>query len=352
MITQTLYLPSTPLNVLVSIALATQRPTENAQLWLIDQKQTEHNPYFEALQSWQNSPFEKVLIYGAGIGQSKRQFRACLFNEFAEALAVFSPNQVAVGSDRRVEFQFIMQHLRSQQAVTGVYLDDGLYSYAGRSSVWHKDLINAVLKKMAYGRWWQEPSTVGASAWIEQAWLFAPQQAVAELQVKQMSTLPPEWFSSPPILEFSQVLAEQLAFNISVLSSMDCLLLIPHPNNIKKIPGYETRIRKQICAWLEGGLNVAVKYHPRVEEKDVLQLKDLGVKQVVPSQLAFEFCLPALKSSSQVVGDVGTALLTTRWLRPDIEAIAVLDENDAFQQSFIPLLQAMKVTVVSHSEEL
>lgn len=348
MVNTTLYLPSTPLNILVSIALAVQRPQERAQLWLIDQKQLENNPYLLALQSWYESPFEAVSIFGTGNGQSKREFRPRLFAELTNALDEFMPIRVAVGSDRRVEFQYIMQHLSHDQTVTGVYLDDGLYSYAGRPSVWYKDWINAMLKKIAYGRWWQEPSTVGASSWIEQAWLFSPQHAVAALHTKQIKTLQPEWFSSQPMIEFSRILAAQLAYDVSALNTMDCLLLVPHPNNIKKIPGYETRIRKQVIAWVSDGLDVAVKYHPRVVEEDILQLQTLGVKQVVPSQLAFEFCLPALKKSSQVVGDVGTALLTTRWLRPDVEVIAVLDEHDSFQRSFIPLLLAMQITVVDH----
>ena len=355
---KTLYLPSTPLNVLVSCAVAVHQQAisqnnEQAQLWLIDQKNSENNPYFNALQQWQNSPFEEVYLFSAEQkGQSKLQHRREIFAELLQAVKDLRPTQVAVGSDRRVEFQYVMQSLKQiKQPAKGLYLDDGLYSYAGRPQHVIKDGINTLLKKIAYGWWWQEPKTVGASNWINQAWLFAPNKAVQQLQGKDLVSLEQDWFKDEKIVELSHLVAKQLQFDVSGLIALDVMILIPHPNNIKKIPGYKKRIQQLVHQLKKQEKKVGIKYHPRTEANDFLGLLDFGASVVVPSQLAFEFCLPLFSKNCQIVGDIGTALLSCKWLRPELKVCAVLDENESFQEKYITLTQSMGIRVTNQIEK-
>ncbi len=358
--TKTLYMPSTPLNVLVSCALAVQNnqktsiEPESAQLWLIDQKNSESNPYFLALQKWQDSPFEKVDIFSGNTdGQNKISHRKQLFKKLTTAIKSFQPNQVAVGSDRRVEFQFVMQLLkRLHLSAKGIYLDDGLYSYAGRPYNVLKDGINALLKKLAYGFWWREPKTVGASSWINQAWLFAPNNAVELLKDKPLKQLQAKWFTTQEILNLSQLVAQELKYNTADLATLDVVILIPHPNNIKKMPGYKGRIQQLVNRLASQGKRIGVKYHPRTKERDLLALMDSGAAEVIPTQIAFEFCLPVFNAKCHIIGDVGTALFTCKWLRPDLPLTAVLDEHDDFQRRFITISNTMQIHVTNQLEDI
>jgi hypothetical protein len=351
-------MPSTPLNVLVSSALALQKNNgtlaESAQIWLIDQKNTQSNPYYLALKDWQESPFEKVSIFSANSErQNKLAHRKAVFNKLASEIESFLPKQIAVGSDRRVEFQFVMHWLTKMHIKTnGIYLDDGLYSYAGRPYHFMKDSINGLLKKIVYGSWWREPKTVGASSWIKQAWLFAPDQAVYLLKHKQINRLEPDWFKTQEIIHLSQLVAQQLNYDTADLTSLDVILLIPHPNNIKKIPGYTNRVRRLVQRLAEQDKRIGVKYHPRSKEQDSLELASFGAKEIIPAQMAFEFCLPVFNKECHIVGDVGTALFTCKWLRPDLKVTAVLDENDEFQQRFISISQIMGIHVMNQIEDV
>lgn len=359
-----LYMPSTPLNVLVSSAYALQRQKqskkipppciEKAELWLIDQKKVANNPYLFALLAWKESPFQAVKIFsGVQKGKKKVAERRQNFAQIKAGLATFSPQNVMVGSDRRVEFQFALAHLQScGTPAQGVYLDDGLYSYMGRKSSVLKDSVNAMLKKITYGFWWQEPRVVGASNWIQEAWLFAPEQAVPLIQKKKCHALKAEWFRVPEILQLSQLVANELKFDTAVLSTLDVMLLIPHPANIQKMPGYQSRLQTVVRQLCQQGKQVGVKYHPRSPTEDFLALKSQGDVEIIPSAFAFEFCLPNLASHCQVIGDLGTALLTSKWLRPDLSVYAVLDEADSFQKSFIALNQKLDITVIHQLEEL
>lgn len=355
--TRILYLPSTPLNVLVSCAVALHNQSQAdeviQELWLIDQKDSASNPYMDAMLAWSDSPFKEIKLFKASSQEkSKLQHRKLLFKELKQFISIFQPEFIGVGSDRRVEFQYVMSLNSNGKTVQGWYLDDGLYSYAGRPYHCLKDNLNGWLKKLFYGTWWQEPKTVGASGWINKAWLFLPEKAVAALQEKEQVKLQPSWFKVPEIISLSSLLADQLDFDLKKLVDVDVVLLLPHPNNIKKMPGYVGRIQEVVEKLHRQGKTVAVKYHPRAQVVDELGLKQKGVSHIIPSQLAFEFCLPSLSQNCIVVGDVGTALLSSKWLRPDVNVYAVLDEQDEFQNKFISLTQTMGINVIDQIEEV
>ncbi|KUJ73004.1 polysialyltransferase family glycosyltransferase [Thiomicrospira sp. WB1] len=362
----TLYLPSTPLNVLVSVALAVHQrqsmPEARSVLWLIDQSNTRANLYYESVLVWEDSPFDSVQILPGlvknGIGRGKLAERRRNFQQIDQWLSQFQaqnglPNVVATGSDRRVEFQYVMHRLSQLGArPTGWYLDDGLYSYAGRPHHWLKDGVNALLKKLVYGFWWQEPQTVGASSWIDQAWLFRPKAAVKPLQQKTVHALSEDWFRASPVQAFCGTLMEKQGVVPSAIESVQTLVLIPHPNNQTKIHGYARQVQALVKRLLDQGQHVAVKYHPREQAYDALELAMDAKVSVLPSDLAFEMLLPALPETARIIGDVGTALLTAKWLRPDLRSYALLNEADAFSRRFIPLMQAMGITTVGSIQDL
>lgn len=354
---RTLYLPSTPLNLLVSVAHALRfRDSQRAWLCLIDQK-TADSPYASVLKRWDDSPFESVeVLCQPTKSESKRDARKAVFASLKQMVMNVQPTRIGVGSDRRVEFQYAMHQASrfdGRDAVTGFYLDDGLYSYAGRPYKWYKDKINSLLKKLAYGFWWEEPTTVGASSWIDEAWLFESKKAVSEItRGKKVCSIEQEWFVAEQVKQFSSSVLKAFDFDAKLLSEVDMLVFIPHPNNVLKMRGYEQNLKASISTLKAQKKRIAVKYHPRVEEEDFFSLRALGVEVIVPAKLASEFVLPALKRECYVVGDVGTALLTVRWIRPELEVFSILSESDPFQNKFVGLMHAMGVHVVKSIGEV
>lgn len=348
-----LFMPSTPLNVLISAAVALQFPQAEKRLWLIDQKRCQNNPYYQALLAWKETPFVEVQLFCAeakGLIEKMHERRRN-FAALQAGVEAAQPDIIAVGSDRRVEFQFAMHCLhRLGLKPKGIYLDDGLYSYAGRASSLYKDGLNSLLKKLAYGLWWEEPGTVGASSLIEEAWLFKPVQAVAALHDKVHVELQSKWFNDARLAAFSLTVAEVLKVDIQHLSELDLLVMVPHPNNLVKMPGRAEQIKAYVKAQRVAGKRIGVKYHPRTASEDFLHLLDAGAETLLPAQLAFEFVLPVLKAGCTVVADVGTVLLTTKWLRPDLLSVAILDEQDGFQKQFASLFKTMGVAVVTEYE--
>lgn len=344
-----LYLPSTPLNILVSAAHAVQFHSENeAAICLIDQRNIENNVYMKALSHWSESPFQTIIVLpGQASGKEKLAERKRNFKVLRELVFQFEPEMVATGSDRRIEFQFVMHLLaRPGKKVEGIYLDDGLYSYAGKPSKWYKDWTNNWLKKIIYGRWWEEPITVGASSKVHQAWLFSPENSVRAITSgKQVFELNGDMFLHPVIKKLTSKVMSEFNENPEDYQQLNTLFFVAHPNNAAKMIGYEKRLKQMIQEQISQGKRVAIKYHPRVAQGDPFSLMKLGVKHQVPSLLASEFILPILPKKCEVIGDVGTAMLTCHWLRPDLSLKAILSSSDPFQKQFIPLMQAMSIPV-------
>jgi len=344
-----LYLPSTPLNILMSASHAVHFASEQvAQVWLIDQAQAEPNIYTDILNAWPESPFQQVKQFEGGAGFKKLSVRKNNFKEFEVLLSAFKPNTLAVGSDRRIEFQYIWHYLilHGQNPLKSLYLDDGLYTYSGRSSSVWKDGFNSLLKKWVYGQWWEEPVTVGASSKINQAWLFLPELAKKEIvQDKQVICFQAEWLQSDEILSLSRNVMEAFSENILDYQTIDILWFLPHPDNAAKMQNYVVNVKVAIQSLINKGYRVAVKYHPRVTEKDPFNLAASQGVSVIPHKMASEFILPALSAETRVMGDVGTAMLTCKWLRPDIDVMAFLSETDPFQAKFIPLMRKMGIRI-------
>jgi len=311
------------------------------------------------LQNWPRSPFTEVdILTGSAKGWvEKRQQRKAVFERLSNLVQMVNFDAVAVGSDRRIEFQYVMQLCRKKQKASqtkGWYLDDGLYSYAGRPHHWLKDGLNGLLKKLSYGFWWQEPKTVGASAWIDTVWLFDPCNANIQLKNKHAEKLDVSWFKHRRITEYSQKLFSLFGINDDLtekLVDVDVCLLVPHPNNIEKMSGYAGRIDSLKKYVADKNLKLAVKYHPRTEGVDPLNLVQDSQALLVPANLAFEFFLTQLNQKTKLIGDVGTSLLTAKWLRPDLIGVAVITGDSQMELGTSKVLQQHSVAVKSNMVE-
>lgn len=347
-----LYLPSTPLNLLLSVAMALQAPKSvQAKLIYIDQREVKHNRFLETLRDWSGSPFVQAdVLSGAAKGLAKLTERRANFAWLTKYLWDWMPAEVVVGSDRRIEFQYVMSLLEQHQPAQGIYLDDGLYSYAGKPTTWFKSKLSQWLHRVIYGDWWQEPETVGASPWIKQAWLFQPAQAISPLQQKDLQRIEPEWLMTPVMRDFAQALWRAFSRQTE-LPDCDVLLLLPHPNNVLKMPDYEPAVRRRLTQWLDQGKRVAVKYHPRVGDEDPWQLSVKTGVTLLPSALPTEVVYLLLPSGVTVAADVGTAVLTANWLRPDLSLQVELNSEDGFQARFLPIMRRLGIPIMENKEK-
>lgn len=316
-----LFLASTPFNVLTAAMVAFELPEgDSAELGLIDQSETTAI-FREALFQWQSNPFTSINVLSTKIqGSQKRQQRKMFFNLIQERLSDFKPSWIYTGNDRRIEFQYAMAHSNAK----GVYLDDGTYTYLGRKTHWLKDkIIDNIVKKLAYGLWWKQPSTIGASAWIDKAIVAFPDSAIPEVRRKGCKKLP----ENLSRIEFTELSKLCITDNQQDLSSIDVLILLPHSSSANSE-------LKKIAQVIPANSNkIAYKHHPRTEpsqkstEKMSCMWSIPSGSDEIQATTPMEILLPLLSSQCVVIGSSSTALLTAKWLRPELRVISTTVDN-------------------------
>lgn len=341
-----LYLPSTPFNLLLCFVDALSRE-EDCILIYIDQKAA--TPYISELEKLSCSPFKKVFsLYGKATAVQKLKERKYNFNFLRSLIEQYDIDEVVVGSDRRIEFQFVMHELRlKQKNVVASYIDDGLYSYLAWQRPWWKYIANSLVKKLFYGLWWREPSMPGCSSYINQSILISPEKALPCLLDKKVKTLDLSQFDNARLKNWTAMLLDAFQCNIAAVSNIDVCFILPHPNDLKKMPNYVENLKSQIQSRIAQGQTVGVKYHPRVTDKDLFGLNQFDNIVLIPNALAFEFLIPFLNQHADIIGDYTTVMLTSKMLRGDLNVIASIETNNNYEQPLLSVMKLFGVTIVN-----
>ncbi len=270
----------------------------------------------------------------------------------AEIINQIKPKHIYSGNDRRVEFQYCMYRASELKlGPVGYYMDEGTFTYVGRkaSNNISDKIVDSVFKKLFYGRWWNHPATVGASDWISTVYVSFPESIHALLKEKNIVHLSLEFWKSHLLKTFCELLIDDIG-RPKGLFDFDLVVTLPHESIMHANPDYKNQIKKLIVGQIEKNLNVAVKYHPRDTEIDMLDAgKISGVELIAPS-LPFEALLPMFKSGAKVVGDFSTTLITTRLLRPDLIVEAIDHGNTKDNVEFIQLYKRIGINIINNEQ--
>jgi len=356
-----LFMVSTPLNLFIAIAVALDnknrnentRSTHRYVLCFIDQPNRSTRVYIDAIKGWPESPFDAVHVFPmrANTPYKKLCHRRRSFRMVKDVVDDLQPDNIFVGNDRRVEFQYAMHYSQSAgYAPRGAYLDDGTFTYVGRKTKGLRDaFIDKFMKKLFYGSWWVQPETVGSSSWIDDAYVAFPDLVCDSLKQKLLHKLNADWFESPQVRSLSNALLK--AFNVDgdQLRQLDIVITLPHASLVDDASGYAGIMKRLVDGLVSQGKRVGVKYHPRQSGDDPLGLAGKSAVVLLPAVLAFEVLLPGL-GDAVIIGDVSTTLLSSRWLRPSLRVIAVAGGDK--QDPFIALFRQLDIEMVDDATQL
>lgn len=340
-----LHLVSTPLHFFIASNIAISRACDEHHLVIIDQINIENNFILKAENKWGLSPFQSVEIFQGRIKNNieKWKSRKRIFDALKNKILSLEPDEISTGNDRRVEFQFCMHVAQKRKKTTfGSYLDEGMYTYLGRGdSKWFFDrYIDNFFKKLFYGFWWQSPKTIGESSWVKRIYAAFPGLVVESIKNKELIQIDPAVFRQNAISNLSEQILQSHNIDVEKIKSIDMIILIPHESIYMKYATFKNKILDLIGR--NQNLNIAVKYHPRDTKKDRLALLSLPSVSYIPEMFNFESMLPQLEKAT-IVGDVSSVLLTARWLRPDLKAVALMEKN--VSESLKALFKKLNITI-------
>jgi hypothetical protein len=131
-------------------------------------------------------------------------------------------------------------------------------------------------------------------------------------------------------------------YSVEKLAGIGALVLLPH----ESVATDQTK--NKLSYWLANrGAKISFKHHPRTiiinptGDKEVWLIPDQAIQ--VPSGIPMEVLLPLIQPTCELAGDVSTALLTAKWLRPELEVTAFATANTSIQ--WLELLNLLKIKV-------
>lgn len=330
-----LYLVSSTLHFFWAWLLAAKnKASRDSKLWLIDQYR--NRPLaFTSLLDKVETPFIDIKNWeGRELGGLKKyQQRKKDFNHASKLLEVINPERIFIGNDRSVFGQYILnlckKNTTNSSSLQIIGLDDGVFSYLGRSA--SKSLsdrfIEQGLKKLTYGAWYDNPSSLGASKWIDQVWLMYPEYGNELLKTKNLKELS---LNQSDLNFFVPIAKELMALkNINSPEAPDTLIALPNQDLIDKTPGYLDFLSKLIVDLKQKGKRIAFKHHPSAQGKDPLNLTSRFGVQMIDDQLSFEVLLAVWQDQKiQFIGDLSTTILLAHYFGFDsywVNGVQTLD---------------------------
>lgn len=273
--------------------------------------------------------FDDVIVLTGEKGYREILSRNKKFRRLKEIFSRDEVSRIFTGNDRRSEFQYAMYIARQYHPqVEGVYMDDGAVSYAGHksiNSIQHR-YIDPFLKKLLRGKWWKNSLTVGATDWVDSAYVAFPDAVHPLLKKKKLITLDAGIFKSERFMVFaSDFLGADLRLR-RLLSQSQVIVTLPHEAAFLAEQAVYRQLNEMLCRFYRSS-QITIKGHPRARDINAVKATFPDVP-LLDNHIGMEFLLPFLNDRCLVIGDISTTLLTAKWLRPDLTVIAI----DVFQE--------------------
>ncbi len=343
------YLVSSTLHFFWALLLAHTYKERESHLVFIDQY-TSKPLNFYATISKVLTPFTSVDIFtGRELSWIKsfknRQSQCVAMKNMIENLAI---DRVFLGNDRSVLGQFFIKEAKIKNpSCLGCHLDDGVFSYLGRSASNKKSerYVDAMLKKWTYGGWYDAPPTIGASRWIDELWLMHPEQRCQLLQAKKAIQIEPNERVLHSVGDFAKQVLKAENVSTQQLDALDVLITLPNPLIFSKIPGYQSAMNTLLSTFRQKKITVGVKYHPITGTEDVLKVQKMGAV-LLPSHVSFEMILPFLHQCT-VIGDMSTTILLARFVNKNARVMMMKLGDDDYSQKMARLCHHLNIDVVT-----
>lgn len=338
---------SSPLHFFIATNLALSHAGDTNIAIFISKNENIAKQYAKATQHFKKI-FQQTYDLTINDDQFKFKKRKLRFTEIENLILSRLPDRIFTGSDRRMEFQFAMHKARELNPnVEGIYTDDGTVSYLGHksiNSVFHK-YIDPMLKKLVYGFWWKSALTTGNSSWISKAYLAVPKDAHPLLKAKKLIALDQDVFASDKFLAVNEFLIEKYdEINEINFSKIKAVLCLPNESFYLKNNQFLQQIKKTINKHFQPA-EIAIKAHPK--SKDMALLAQVFPKSIsLPNTLGMELLLPKLSNDTSIIGDVSTALLTAKWLKPKV-TVQAFEVNSDISKNLKELFNSLGIRFLS-----
>lgn len=296
---------------------------------------------YDAVQADPGVPFQAVYFLDRPGRKYKRRWRALIDKTRAAGMRRVakgvSPRRLFIFNEDDLN-QYAARILRRRQAEI-IAVEDGAIAYIDQRMT--SSPSERFKSRLLFGPRTKAVEVEGASSNIDRFYARFPARVRPELR-RHVVGLPASDLDFFNTMAWPADYVQRVGATLEDLSA-DVLFMLAHRNNFKGHDGYARVIRQAVAEHAAAGDEVAVSYHPREREADWLDLTALGAKLIphaVPSELVY---LAGRGSIRRVYGDIGTALITAKWILPDTPAVSLMRSLDIHDDKLAGLFESLDI---------
>ncbi len=329
------YLCFTPYHMLLCSCIALDRDDDIEKEIILIEDFLDADRILDVLKKWNETPFDEHLMVKGKFSVDKIPEKS-IFNVFKSQSVInllkegidtlkeryddFSLDGVFTCNDGRPQSQFLEYKCNKNDGLN-VCVEDGSELY-GDSFKSYLPFYELVFYKMYYGRWYETNKFIGDYRYTDKIKALKPDLVRDELKHKKIEPINLDNFKFLKNRGLIQSMMDEFDVQID-LDNDNVILFLPHSSFIKK-RGQESIYSMIVEELLEKGRDILLKYHPR--ENDYYLKEDEGKISVLPQSLPSEILiLHMIDEPPVVIGDVSTCMLTSKFLKKDIEVISLIN---------------------------
>ncbi len=314
---------SSPLHLLMAANIAIQHP-KHQQTAIIISKNRQSGARLRVTLERGPALFSNVVDLSAACLLRRSRSQMSRFQHLRKIFCEPMEARLFTGNDRRMEFQYAMHLVSAKNPRTkGIYLDEGAVTYIGHKSMHRLQhrWIDPFFKKLFYGRCYKPAVTTGSSAWISRIYAAFPDAVHPLLKQKEIVAIDPAPFRTETFKKLALSMLKDNREIEETLRGIKMVLTLPHEASYLKDLRRYRKMAKQLGRYMNPS-QIAVKPHPRITNKMVLHELFPGMS-LLEHRIGMEALLPLLDADCIVAGDISSTLLTARWLRPELNVVAI-----------------------------
>jgi hypothetical protein len=235
--------------------------------------------------------------------------------------------------------QYLARRVRAGgRNVYGV--EDGAAAYSDIQT--KRARIERLKDKLVFGPWAKTIAVDGSSCHIDTFFAMFPDLVRDELRHRDVRALPRSGTALFDALSWPAAYLRRLGVAPDDLAC-DVIYLFAHSRNFRHLPNYRTQLGEIVLNERRAELRYALSYHPREKGRDLLDVAKHGIALIhhaVPAELVYFFNRRRLR---EVYGDIGTSLMSARWLLPEARVVSLMKRLELHSPPFERALAAIGV---------
>jgi len=356
-----LYICFTPYHILLSSCVASSSNADDKEI-IIRESFADAKKIINGLKHWERNPFKRHVMIKGEFSVKEIPDKS-LLNVFKSNSTVnlekysidtlkkiyedVNFDRVYTCNDGKAQSQ-LLQYICKKNNGTNIYIEDGSEVY-NDSYLPSFPLHESLFYNLYFGKWYDRISVLGDYKYTDEIRVLKPELVREELKHKKIKPINLDNFLNLKTTGLTGAILGEFDIGLP-LDEEYTILFLPH-SFFTKEKGLFQFYKKIHSMLTDDDRKIILKYHPR--EKNHYLGRGNNNVIVLPQSLPSEvLILQMIDNPPVVIGDISTCLLTSKFLKNEIQVISLINIIDMESKNLKKVFKKIGILMPNTKAEL